>query len=1088
MSLSKFSIERPVSTLMIFSALCLFGLISLTRLPVELYPDVSFGQISIIIYIRGGMPPSAVESMVTKPVEEAVSTVSHLEQLLSISKEGEATIVLSFERGINMQLAAMEVREKFAKVKEKLPEEAEKPVVAQFSQTDVPIIILAITSRKRTPEELRRLVDETVKERLKRVKGVANVEVGGGRERKIIVEIDKNALYRYGVSMNQVTHALGSNNLNLLLGEFERKKDKLLVRLMGQLNDLNDIKNSVVVSLPDGSAVRVKDVAEVKDSFLEAKTYSRINVNPVVSLYIQKESKGNTIEVTKGIMEEVENVKTLLPSDVNVVVTKNQSEFIATSISNLRDSLLRGAAMIIFVLMLFMTKWSRVLSYVIPAGLIATIFAPSVLLYILLFGLLTFVILSRKFRPILIVAVSIPISLIITFGMMDLSNMCIPAVMELTINFITLFGLALGVGMLVDNSIVVFENIVTKSESGFGRIDAAIEGSTEMNVVIFASTLTTVIVFLPMLFVGSSMSIMYGGVAWTVTFSLFVSLFVALMIVPLMCSRIKIVEAGGESQQVKEGFLRPFYKFQKKALIFVLRKRFLVILSAIVLFLGAMFLYTRMGKEYLGSTEQNRFTIFIELPTGAKLDASDEVVREVEKMLKEVPEVKDFTSRVEAWSSKVYVNLVPLAERTRSVNEIIDSLRPKVARYQPAFIYFEEEQEVGTKEIILNVFGYDYDILREIAIAITTRMGRIPFFTDTKIRMREGRPELWLRVDKLKSALYDLSTQDVGDIVHAKIRGVRATMFHTEDKEVETISRMQEKDRRTIKDIHLLSVSRQGDDRVTIDQVANFEYGLGPSEIWRKDRARMIQVSANIGQVPLGQAVELLREQLSDLKLPEDYFYEVGGDYETLLKTQREFILTIAVILILIYLVLASIFESYKQPFIIMVTVMLATIGAIGSLYLAGISIGMGSLIGMMMLAGIVVNNGIILVDHVNVLKRDKTNMFRMLIRASKDRLRPVLMTTATTIFGLLPMAIDKSEGSNLWNPLAITVIGGLAFATPLTLVLVPTIYSVFEQFGDIMKKTFARENWKKINKHLYKILLRKAEKSLNPPGEGPEE
>ena len=1080
MSLSRFSILRPITTIMIFAAMSLMGIISLTRLPVELYPDISFGQISIIVYIRGGIPPTEVESMVTRPIEEAVSTVSHLERILSISKEGEATVVLSFERGINMQLAAMEVREKFAKVKEKMPKEAEKPIIAQFSQTDVPIVIFAVTSRKRTTEELRRIVDEQVKERVKRIAGVANVEVGGGRERKIIIEADEKALYRYAVSLNRLISALGASNLNLLTGEMERTKDKVLIRAIGQFITVDDIKSTVVLTRPDGSVVRVRDLAEVKDSYMEPKTYARINIKPIVSVYVQKESKANTIEASKGILEEIENIKTFMPEDIEIIVTKNQAEFIKTSITNLRNSLLRGAVMIIFVLMLFMGKLGKNAGYIIPAGLLAAIFAPSILLYFLLAGLIGFLLYFKRHRPILIVAVSIPVSLIITFGFMDISNMFLSGIMDLTINFITLFGLALGVGMLVDNSIVVFENIVTKSEQGLSRVDAAVEGSTEMNVVIFASTLTTIIVFLPMLFVSKSMSLLYGGVAWTVTFSLCVSLFVALMIVPLMSSRIKIVEKGGASAQVKEGFLKPFYKMQERALLYVFRRRFLMIAIAVVLFVIALFVYSKMGKEYLGTTEQNRFTIFIELPTGAKLDSSDETVRQVEELLREVPEVEEFTARVEAWSSKIYVKLVGLKQRKRSIAEVIDSLRPKVARFQPAFIYFEEEQEVGTKEVLLNVFGFNYDILREIAIAITTRMGRIPYFTDTKIRMREGRPELDLKVDKKKSAQFGLTTRDIADMVHAKVRGVRATMYHTKASEVETIVRMQEKDRRTVKDIHALTVSKIGDDRASLDQVVDFEYSLGPSEIWRKNRARMIQVSANIGELPLGKAVELLNKELADLQLPEDYFYEIGGDYPTLVKTQQEFLLTIVVILILIYLVLASIFESYRQPFIIMVTVMLATVGAIGALYISGTSIGMGALIGLMMLAGIVVNNGIILVDHANELKKERHNLFRLLMQAARDRLRPVLMTTATTVFGLLPMALDRSEGSNLWNPLAITVIGGLLFATPLTLVLVPAIYSIFEQFDkvvrDILSPKNLKANLKKLKENIKNRLTKEIE------------
>ena len=1055
MSLSRFSIKKPVTTIMIFTALCLMGFISLTRLPVELYPDVSFGRISIIVYIRGGIPPTEVESMVTKPIEEAVSTVAHLESMLTISKEGESTVVLSFDRGINMQLATMEVREKFAKVQEQMPKEAEKPIIAQFSQSDVVIVIFAVTSRKKTTEELRKIVDEDIKENIKRVSGVANVEVGGGRQRKILVEADKKALYRYGVSINRLTAMLDANNLNIMTGEIESEKDKVIIRAIGQLVTVDDVKNTPILTLPEGSIVRVKDLAEVKDSFMDPKTYARINVNPIVSVYVQKESKANTISVAQEVMGEIDGIRELLPEDMEIVVTKNQATFIKTSIANLRDALLRGAMMIILILLLFMGKMGGKGGILVPLGLLAALFAPAKILYGLIAGLSIFVISMKKYRSVFIVAVSIPISLIITFGMMELSNMFLPGVMDLTINFITLFGLALGVGMLVDNSIVVFENIVTKTENGFGSVEAAEKGSSEMNVVIFASTLTTVIVFLPMLFVSKSMSMLYGGVAWTVTISLFVSFFVALMIVPLMCSRIKVVEGKEESQKVKEGFLRIFYTMQEKALLFVFRRKLIFLLGAMLLFIVAIFLYGKMGKEYLGTTEQNRFTVFVELPTGAKLDSSDEVVRKVEEILREVPEVKTFTSRVEAWSSKVYVELVGITERQRSVNEVIEDLRPKAERLQPAFIYFEEDQEVGTKEIRLNVFGHDYDILREIAIALTTRMAKVPNFTDTKIRMREGRPELNIKVDRKKSAYFGFSTKDVADMVHAMVRGVRATMFHADASEVEIIVRKQEKDRRTVRDIHTLFMSKTGDDRVELTQLADFQYGLGPSEVWRKDRARMIQVSANIGELPLGKAADVLAEELSDLQLPEDYFYEIAGDYPTLQKMQGEFVLTITVVLVLIFLVLASIFESYRQPFIIMITVVLATIGAIGSLYVTVKIVGMGALIGLMMLAGIVVNNGIILVDHANEIKGQYKNLYRMLLQAARDRLRPVLMTTSTTIFGLLPMALDKSEGSNLWNPLAITVIGGLLFATPLTLVLVPSIYFIFERFGETVKKSF---------------------------------
>ena len=1058
MNLPKLAITRPVATIMFFTIFILIGVMALFKLPVELYPNISFGEISIIIQIRGGIPPTEVETLVTKPIEEAVSTVSHLEEMLSISKEGESTIVLSFEPGTNMDFAALEVREKFARVKNKLPKEVEKPIIAQFKRSDVPIMILAVTSPRRTTEELRKIVDEVVKERIKRVNGVANIEVGGGRERKILVEVSQRALVKYSLPLERVINMLGLNNLNLLSGEIKKKRDKYLIRTIGEFESLDDIKDIGVSTTPDGSIVRLRDVAEVKDSYLEPTGYARINIRPVVSLYIQKESTGNTIQIAQNILKEVDKTKTIIPKDIKIVVTGNQADFIRKSIDNLKNSLFKGAILIMLVLAFFLGRMKKEHSIFIAAILIVILFIPAKLLYVALFVFIVVFLSKKELRPIMIVTASIPISVIITFGLMELCNTFFSRTISLTINFITMFGLALGVGMLVDNSIVVFENILKKIEEGQGKINATIWGASEMNLVIMASTLTTIIVFLPMVFVGKEMKLLYGGVAWTVTFSLVVSLFVALTVVPLLSSRAEVTKKT-------TNILAPLYRLQKKLLVVILRRRFLIFGIILTIFFVSVFLSRNLGREFIGTTEQNKFTIFIEMPTGAKLDVSNSTVRKIEGLVREVPEVKTFTARVEPWSSKVYVELLPLGQRRRTVADVIDSLRPKVAKIQPAFIYFEEEQEVGTKEIILDLFGYEYDMLRELAISMATRLGGIPKFTDVKIRMREGRPELGLKIDKSKAAQFGLSVSDVATMVHAQMRGLRATLFHTEAREIETIARLEERYRRTFKDLHKLVLVTEDGKEVFMDQISEFKYGLGPSEIWRKDRSRMIQVSANIGDIPLSKAADRINGALKEIKFPENYFYRFGGNYPSMVKTQKEFGVIIWVILALIYIVLASLFESYYQPFIIMGTVLLASIGAVLALFLTGTAIGMGALIGMMMLAGIVVNNGIILVDHINVLKRGerpfekgRSPIFRIVIRAAHDRLRPVIMTTATTIMGLLPMALDRSEGANLWNPLALTVIGGMLVATPLTLLLVPAIYTAFERLKELATNRLLRE------------------------------
>ena len=1042
MSIPTFSIKRPVTMLMIYISLILFGIISLMQLPVELYPNISFGEISIIIQVRGGIPPTEVESLVSKPIEEAVGTVSHLEEMMSISKEGESTVVLSFEPGLNMEFAALEVREKFARVKNKLPKEIEKPIIAQFKRSDVPIVILAITSLHRSTEDIRKIVDENIREAIKRISGVADAEVAGGRERKILIEADQRKMAAVGVSLEMLISAVGQNNLNLLSGDIERKGEKYIIRTIGLYDTVDDMKNIPVSTNREGMILRLKDVANVLDSYLEPTGYARVNVRPVVSVYIQKESTANTIKVAAEIEKEVERLKTILPKDLQVVVTSNQANFIKSAIDNLKDALLRGAALVMLVLTIFLTPLSKKMLMLVLGVLVAVVVSPVFLLYFIISAMIIGFITIKQIRPVAIVSSAIPISVIITFTLMW--------AMKLSLNFMTLFGLALGVGMLVDNAIVVFENIVHKHEMGLTGIPAATEGTEEVWVAVLAGTLTHISVFLPMVFVGQEIRLLYGGVAWTVTFSLLISLFVSITVVPLFSSRTNI-------QTEKVVFLNNIYKFQRKGVAYFMRHRYRIMLYALLLFIVSFFFFTRLGMEFLGTTEQNKFTVFIELPTGAKLDATDKVVKKVEALLKEVPEVKTFSSRVEPWSSKVYVELVSLMQRKRSVGEVIESLRPKVEKIKPAFIYFEEEQEVGTKEIIIELFGYDYVKLREVAISIATRLGTVKGFTDTKIRMREGRPELGLKVDRIRARLFDMSVSEVADSVHAQMRGLRATLFHTSSSEVETIARLDEKYRKTFKDMHKLILTNKEKENVYLEQVADFKYGLGPSEVWRKNKTRMIQVSANIGTVPLSKAAVLTRAALADLRLPESYLWRLGGNYPTMIATQKQIIPILVLTILLIYLVLASLFESYSQPLIIMLAVPLSLVGVVIALYIAKKSVGMGVFVGMIMLGGIVVNNSILLIDHANTLRKKNIKSVKAIMIASRDRLRPIIMTTLTTLLGLLPMAISTQEGSNLWSPLAITVIGGLTSSTILTLLIVPNAYIISEDIG-----VWVQSKWKR--------------------------
>jgi len=1027
MGLPRLSVQRPITILMLFAGILLVGMIALSRLPIELLPNFSFGDISIFVNIRGGIPPEEVEEQVAKPIEEAVGTVSHLRNLLSISEEARCRVVMRFEPGIDMNYAVLEVREKFSRIRNKLPKEIEKPVIAKFEQQDVPILIVAITGLGYTPEMLRRIVDEDIKDRILRVNGVANVDIGGGRERKILVEIDQRKLQAYRLPIGRVINALNLDNIDLLLGGYDKRSQKYLVRVMGGFRDIEDIKNVGIVATPSKSVIKVKDVAEVKDSFLEATSYSRVNVLPVVSLYIQKESEANTVEVIEDIQVALEKIKSdILGERIRLIETYNQADSIKQAIDGVKKTLIYGAFLAILILWVFL----------------------------------------RDTRSTFIIALSIPISVIGTFICM--------LFLKITMNVMTLSGLAIGVGMLVDNSIVVLENIHRHKETGSKLTKAVILGAQEMALAIMASTMTTIVVFLPIVFLSNDTRILYAGLALTVTFSLISSWFVSMSLVPMLSAHLpqfglfrNIIKEKAPPPKKATKFKKPFIERlrngYRRLLVGAIRRRYLLAIISTVVFIWAIYmLWFRIEKEFVGTTEQQDFTVFVELPTGAKLDISNQAVSDIEEILETVPEVKQFSSRIEKWSSKVYVKLIPLKERARSVKEIVDDLRVRVEdverKYREAFIYFEEAHEIETNEIIIEIFGYNYNTLNELAISMLTRIQTIPGLIDLKIRWRKGRPEWELKVNRERAGLYGFTVDEIANVVHAQMRGLRATLFHTQAQEVEVIGRLQEKDRRTLDQLRKLSITKEDGSRVFLEQVVDFEPGIGPSKIWRKNKARMIQISANRGRYAFGTAANRIKDVLANLKLPTDYYYNFGENYWRMIRNQEEFLGVwppgiLWIVIILIYLVLASLFESYTQPFIIMITVPLALIGVAIALKLWGKTINIGVRMGAIMLGGIVVNNAIILIDYNNRLRKAGFNPFRSIITSAIARLRPIMMTTCTTVLGLLPMAMDTSAQANLWSPLAITVMGGLVSSTILTLFIVPSTYIIFNDIGKIGRR-----------------------------------
>jgi len=1151
--LPVFSMRRPVAFFMLIALVGLSGLGALKLLPLELMPDISYGNVTIFIDVRGGMPPPEVERLVTKPVEAAMGTVSKLKNIISTSKKHRSIVTLEFEAGTDMDLATLETREKFLRIKSQLPREIERPVIAHYEEADAPVVIAALTSPHYSPEELRQIVEESLKEKLLRVEGVANVEIGGGRQRKILVELDMRRLVALGLPFKKIVSVLEQNNLNVRVGDIEGNQSLLGLRTLGAFKTIEEIKQIGIAVTEKGGIIRLADLGQVKDDYLEPESYSRLNAKAAVTLYIQKESMANTVQVVDRISRVLNTFKKNLTKDIELLVVSNQGRMIRQAIKSVAMTLCYGMALVILILSLFLskTRTTRWISLGFLTGLMVMLIIMTILsiplnktLIIVSGMIITLLIISwwrRDLLPAFIVAGSIPISLFITLAWMYFE--------QVSLNVISLSGLILGIGLLVDNSIVVLENIerYKKRISSLTKQELIKQAVQEVIIPMIGGTLTTIVVFLPFSLLQKQVQLLYTGIAFTVTTILLASLLSAISLVPALMYRIKDKDEATESipsagtltaltcisQKQKGGrynhlppgselphfraeyfnsrnwrkLFKAYFKnltqyLQKHwlflsfisfpsisaffyltldypldisaylALIIIvmaiglllfrhynlilkwfLNHRLLVLISMVSIFiLSALIFWYRLPKDFMATQEQGEFVVFIELASGVRLDISNQVVREVEERIQETPTVKEaiksISAKVEGWSSKVYVTLKPRSERSLSTQEVINRLRSRLKNIGEAydtFIYFSEPR--SGKEIFVEVYGHNYETLAHLAMQIANGMAKIPKLSDIKVRYRPGRPEARVLLNPQRVSMLGLNNQEVAETIHAQLRGLRATKFYDQQEEIETVVRLDPRQCETIAQLKNLMLATSEGFHVPVKHFARMEFGLAPSEIWHRQKVRMIQVSANLGAMPLSQAAESVKTIIRQINFPEDYYADIGGDYEQMIAADKSFKLALVMTIILIFMVMACLFESLIQPFIIMITVLLSGIGAIAGLTLTDSTVSLGVSIGLLMLGGMVVNNGIILVDRINQLRLAYPEVLlpKIISWAGRQRLRPIFITTITTICGLLPMALDQSESAVMWRPLAITVISGLSFSTILTLFIVPCFYLLVE-------------------------------------------
>ncbi|MHC4714078.1 MAG: efflux RND transporter permease subunit [Planctomycetota bacterium] len=1021
MNLSRFSVSRPIFTIMVTLIVIILGGVSLLRLPVDLMPDITYPTLSVATSYENASPEE-IEELITRPMEQAMAAVPGVEEVSSVSVEGSSRVRISFAWGTDLDAAANDIRDRLDRVVRALPDDADRPTLRKFDLAGFPILIMGVSS-KLDPIELRRVIDDQVKYRIERVPGVAALNVWGGLDREIHVDIDAAKVKALGLSLDQIIGRVRSGNVNVPAGTVERGNYNVTLRTPGEFTSLDELR-ATVVAVRQGVDILLGEIANVEDTWRKVTRIVRVNGEPGIRLSINKQSGMNTVEVARRALEEIERVNEDI-KQIRIVPIIDTSDYIQRSIGNVGTMALYGAILAVFVLLFFL----------------------------------------RSLRSTAIIATAIPTSIIATFALLYFGG--------LTLNIMTLGGLALGVGMLLDNAIVVLENIYRLREGGTEPRLAAVVGSNEVTAAIIASTLTTLAVFLPMIFVRGMSGVMFKQLAYVVGFALLCSLGVALTVVPMLAARGRRHSAEGGPQartlwaRVYERTGAAFKEMEaayKSTLHFALDHRILVTLGALALLGGSLALIPLVGVEFMPASDEGEVRVNAEMDVGTRLEIVDEKFKEIERIVaEEVGEIENVVTSVGGggWrasgghTGSMRISLVPQRERSRSSEEVAEALRKPLSALPGVTVRTRAGQGLfllrmgsgGTERVQIEIRGYDQDIADALAQRIKETIEPIQGITDVSLSRESGAPEERIQVDRVKASDMKLTVSEVAEMLQTVLSGKRAGYFRQGGNEYPIVVKVREAEKLDLREILDLTLTNADGDQVVLRNVVTTTSQRGPIRIDRKDQERVVTVSANITGRDTGSILSDIRQAFESLPVPRGFSIVYGGDYEEQQKAFHELLISIILALILVYMVMACQFESLRDPFVVMFAVPFATVGVVLMLFLSDTTFNVQSYIGCIMLGGIVVNNAILLVDHTNLLRRrDGLALREAIEEAGRRRLRPILMTASTTVLGLTPLAIGLGEGGEAQAPLARAVIGGLLSSTLITLVFVPVVYSVFER------------------------------------------
>jgi HAE1 family hydrophobic/amphiphilic exporter-1 len=1046
MSIFKTSINKPVTTALIFVAVMVMGLFSLQMLPIDQYPEIEPPYISVMTSYPGANA-SEVETNVTRLLENSLNSVDGLKNITSTSQDNISIVSLELEWGMNLDEVINDVRSYVDMVKDNLPSGTTNPFIFKFSTSTMPIIMYSITADD-SYAGLDKILNDVVMPQLNRVDGIGNISLAGAPERYVYVDIDQEKLDAYSISLEAVGTAIGQNNINRSSGTLKMEKEQYQLQVRSEYVESSEIGNIVVTTTNDGRQIFVRDIATVRDTVKDLTLDEKFNGRDGVRVVIAKQSGANTVEICEEVHKEMTEIQKLLPSDINVEVIYDSSDDIKDSISSLQSSIMYALLFVVLVVLLFLGRW----------------------------------------RATLIIGITIPIALVVSFVYLAFTGS--------SLNIISLSSLTVAIGMVVDDAIVVLENITKHIERGSSPREAAIYATNEVWVSVIATTLVIAAVFVPLTMLGGLAGIMFKELGWIVTIVVVTSTMVAISLTPMLASKLlkarKItIDANGHViaeeekknwyQKYVVGALDKLDAFYAKVLRYALNHKKLTLIVIVVLFfisLLPMFL-GKIGTDFMQQSDQGRISVSVEVNRGTRIEETLKTARELEaRFLELVPEIKVLSTSAgssdDAGISSLFnsttnskiamtVVLVNKEDRERTSFEIAEVLRQEMASL-PEVIDFQAQVSSGmggeASTVDVEIYGHDFDQTNLLAESIRNAIrDQVSDARDITISRDADRAELKINIDKEKVSRHGLDAATISAFVYNRVAGMQAGYLKEDGEEYDIIVRLVEENRNTISDIESLSIPSAAGS-IKLSEIATVEEYWTPPTIERKSRQRIVSVKVTPYELSMGELAVGIEQALKSVDVPQGATIRLAGDFEDQQETFADMGLLLALIVLLVYIVMASQFESFSKPFIIMMSVPFAISGVVLALYITGISLDMIGALGVVMLVGIVVKNGIVLVDYTNLMRDRGYELNEAIALSGASRLRPVLMTALTTILGMLPMALSQGASAEAWRPMGVVVIGGLLVSTLVTLIVVPILYGIMSKHGERDKEERTRKEF----------------------------